>query len=264
LFALVIAGCESRSPEPAGEPGMTWQSMASLPDFSGWWEWQFTDEYRQRGPDGMPRGLPQIRFKAPLKPEISQVIANVRQAVQSATRDRKELFGAADSCLPPYFLGTNGNPFNKFEILYTPGRVTIADEMGLVRRVDLGVPMPANLVESNSGTSVGRWEAGTLIVETTGIDPDRTYFPPFRVGKGVHVLERFRLKEPDLLEISVEVTAPELMTAMFKDTFYYERRRDHRFADANNCAENDRSIDHKAGKEQLDLTPPPDLPPPPA
>lgn len=264
LVAVLAACGAADTPKPAGEPGMSWASIESLPDFSGWWEWQYNDDYRGRGPDGLPSGLPQMMIKAPLKPEILKVIVSVLQAVDNQKTDRKDEFGAGNACLPPYFLGTNGNPLSMFEVLLTPGRATIADEMGLVRRVAIGTPMPAELVESNSGTSTGHWEGDTLVIETVGIDPGRTYFPPFRIGKGVHILERIRLKEPDMLEIATEVTAPELMTAPFKDTFFYKRRRDHQFTDNSNCFEVDRSIDHQARKEQLDLTPPADLPPPPA
>lgn len=260
----VLAGCGGSAPKPAGDPGMTWQSIEALPDFGGWWEWQYTDDYRGRGPDGMPTGLPRTLMKAALRPEIIQAIAPVLQAVDDQKSDRKDLFGASDACLPLYFLGTNGNPFSLFEILFTPGRVTIADEMGLVRRVAIGAQMPATPVESNSGTSVGHWEGDTLVVETTGLDPARTFFPPFHIGKGIHVLERMRLKEPDLLEISTEITAPELLTTPLKDTLFYKRRRDHQFTDETTCSETDRSIDHQARREQLDLTPPADLPPPPS
>jgi hypothetical protein len=262
-FAAGLASC-SREASNADAPGTTWRSMEALPDFSGWWEWQYTDEYQARAPDGSTVGLPQIMRKAPLKPEVVQFVVGTIAKVQAATGDREELFGASTVCMPPVFMGANGNPFNKVEILFTPGRVTIADEMGMVRRVNLGRALPTQIVESNTGTSVGHWEGDTFVIETAGINPDRTFaITPFKVGKGIHIVERIRLKEPDLLEIAVDMTAPELLTAPFKDTLFYKRHRDYTFIDANTCAADDRSIDHKAHKEQLDLTPPDDLPPPP-
>jgi hypothetical protein len=263
-MAACIAACGSSKTMPAGEPGMTWQSIASLPDLSGWWEWQYTDEYSPPQPDGA-RSLPQIGRKMQMKPQIVQAITTILQPFLTQTSNRTEQFGASNACVPPYFLGTNGTAWVHFEILPTPGRVTIADELGLVRRIDIGATLPAAPMESNAGTSVGHWEGDTLVVETAGIDRKRKFlFTQYQVGKDIHVLERFRLKEPDMLEVSVEMTAPELLTSAFKDTLIYKRRRDHRFTDENYCAEYDRSIDHKAGKEQLDLTPPGDLPPPPA
>jgi hypothetical protein len=257
-----LAGCGKRS--PASVPGTTWDSIKTLPDFSGWWAWQYTDAYRGRGPEGKPKGLPQMMLKAPLKPEVGRFLGGVLARIDD-TSNRKELFGANNACLPPYFFGLNGGPIHQFEILFTPGRATIADEMGLVRRVSLGQSRATDMVESNAGTSVGHWEQDTLVVETTGIDHSRSFaITPFRIGKGVHVVERWRLREADLLEISVELTAPDILSAPFKDTFLYKRSRDHEFTDSSACAESDRSIDHAARKEQLDLTPPDDLPPPPA
>jgi hypothetical protein len=206
-----------------------------------------------------------MMMKAPVKPEIVKFLTTVLSQIETATKDRKELFGANNACLPPFFFGVSGGPYHQFEFLFTPGRVTIADEMNLVRRISLDQALPAEVHESNAGTSVGHWEGDTLVVETTGIDHTRSLLVGrFPVGKGVHVVERIRLKEPDLLEIAIELTAPAVLTAPFKDTFLYKRDRNHAFEDQGSCTEADRSIDHVALKEQFDLTPPEDLPPPPA
>lgn len=263
-LTCMLVGCGSEREPARGEPGMTWRSIESLPDFSGWWEWQYGEEYRGRDAQGMPTGLPQIMIKAPLKPEIVQSVIVALRDIDAPKRDRKEVFGASTACLPPYFPGTNGGPYFLFEILFSPGRATLTDEVGLVRRVQIGGTLPADPIESNAGTSVGHWEGDTLVVETTGITSSRSIFiTPFRIGRDIHVVERFRLKEPDVLEVSVEMTAPEMLTGPFKDTLLYQRRRDHRYTDEGFCVEDDRSIDHKARKEQFDLTPPTDLPPPP-
>jgi hypothetical protein len=244
---------------------MSWNSIQKLPDFSGWWAWQYTDAYRAPGPDGKPGGLPQMMLKAPMKPEIVKFISTALATVFETRANRKEVFGANNACLPPYFLGTTGGPYFQFEILFTPGHVTIDDEMGMVRHINLGEALPAGTTTSDAGTSVAHWEGDTLVVETTGINPHRTLFiGPFKIGRNIHVVERFHLKEPDRLEIAVELTAPEILTAPFSDTFYYQRDRNHVFENQSSCTESDRSIDHTAGKEQLDLTPPEDLPPPPA
>jgi hypothetical protein len=258
-----LAACDRN--EPAAAPGATWDSIKTLPDFSGWWVWQYTDAYQAPIPGGKPKGLPQMMRKAPLKPEIGRFLGGVLSRIDEASNNRKELFGANNACLPPYFLGVTGGPFNQFEILFTPGRATITDEMGLVRRASLNQSLPTDAVESNTGTSVAHWEGDTLVVETVGIEHSRSFtITPFKVGKDIHVVERWRLKEPEVLEIAVEMTAPEILNGPFKDTFLYKRSRDHVFTDASPCAESDRSIDHAARKEQLDLTPPDDLPPPPA
>lgn len=49
---------------------MTWESIAQLPDFGGWWLWEFSDEDRFHGAEGKPITPPFPFAKAPIRPEI--------------------------------------------------------------------------------------------------------------------------------------------------------------------------------------------------
>lgn len=49
---------------------MTWESIAQLPDFGGWWLWEFSDEDRFHGAEGKPIAPPFPFAKAPIRPEI--------------------------------------------------------------------------------------------------------------------------------------------------------------------------------------------------
>ncbi|HEX5419065.1 MAG TPA: hypothetical protein VFY39_03630, partial [Gammaproteobacteria bacterium] len=131
----------------------------------------------------------------------------------------------------------------------------------------LNRPLPADLDESHMGTSVGHWEGRILIVETAGIDHNASLIGigPFKFGRNVRVVERISLKDPDTLEITGELSAPDVFTTPkpLEVTQLYRRDRGHVFHEYTNCVENDRSVDPATGRQRFDLTPPPDLPPPP-
>jgi hypothetical protein len=153
-----------------------------------------------------------------------------------------------------------------FEFLFTPGRVTITNEGGLIRRIFTdGRALPANPAPSNSGTSVGHWEGQTLVIETTGISPDAPVARFGTIGRNARIIEHIRLKQADILETEVETVAPDLFTGPDRRTYLSGRVPGKQAPeDAFFCNERDRSYDSKSGKERFDMTPPADLPPPPA
>ena len=155
------------------------------------------------------------------------------------------------------------------EFLFTPGRVTVTTEGGLVRRIYTdGRTVPADAIPTNTGISIGRWENQTLIVETTHIDPRiRIPLPPNprapAIGENAHITERITLKDENTLEIEVVTVAPDALTEADRRTRIYKRLPKTMPAEATTCTEYDRSIDPASGEERFDLTPPSDLPPPP-
>ena len=174
---------------------------------------------------------------------------------------RLTAFLAQDYCVPATFIGSLANE-GAVEFLTTPGRITVLGETGLVRRIALDQPLPAEPLESNAGTSVGHWQGHTLIVETTGFN-SAAHLNGQEIGRGVHSVERIWLKEPDVLQIDLTLSVPKLFSAPYEHSYVFRRDRDHQFADASFCKSNDRSVDPVTRKDRLDLTPPHDLPPPP-
>ena len=73
------------------------------------------------------------------------------------------------STLPPILPGGyNSN----LQIFQSPGYVVIQGEMGDPRVIPTdGRPMPDNLLPQWNGTSVGRWEGATLVIDTAGFHP---------------------------------------------------------------------------------------------
>jgi len=153
-----------------------------------------------------------------------------------------------------------------FEFLFTPGRVTIINEGGLVRRIYTdGRRLPANPEPSSSGTSVGHWEGQTLVIETIGIRPDALFGRFGPIGKNARIIEHIRLRQKGVLETDVITIAPDVLTSPDRRTYLSGRVPGKQMAiEANACSEQDRSYDSNSGKERFDMTPPADLPPPPA
>jgi len=243
LGALAIAGVPAVTVAQA-QPASAYASLENLPDWSGWWVHGNApgDEARQTPP--------------PIRPEI---LAAARAA------------GGADAdplryCRPMQFTGSNGGFTEAVEFLFTPGRVTLTNERGLIRRIYTdGRPLPTGLNPTNTGWSAGRWEGQTLVVETTGINPLAQYPGAGgpAIGAGARVSERIQLRDKDTLQIDVVTVAPELLTKPDRRTRVYTRLPKTTATEVTFCTEYDRSIEPGTGVQRFDLTPPPDLPPPP-
>ncbi len=238
---LGVLGFVTASAQPAGStPGSTYATLATLPDWSGWWG------FGQAAPEEL-RARP-----LPLKPAA-------RDAARAAGPDADPL----RYCRPSQFTGSNGGFTEAVEFLFTPGRVTVTNERGLVRRIYTdGRTMPAALDPTNTGVSIGHWEGQTLVVETKGINPLASY-GGVPIGKNVRITERMLLKDPGTLQIDVVTEAPDVLMEPDHRTRQYTRVAKTMANEITWCTEYDRSIEPGSGKQRFDLTPPADLPPPP-
>jgi hypothetical protein len=260
-FAVAVAvalgaGCDPGS--ALAQSPMTYESLKDFPDFAGSWTPlgpPFVLAPATPGPQG---AAPSRSGVCDLPPEFkAEVGARCRQAVQAARPD----FCSTQ----PYF---TGNPprgaGGAFEILFTPGRITMAVESGLVRRIYLRAQPPAGALDvSRSGTSIGRWEGATLVVETTGLDPNAPVVPGAVLGPDARVVERIALVDDETLRIEATVTAPAILSAPRSIQQVYRRARARMFTDFDTCVESDRSFNRATGQDRFDRTPPADLPPPP-
>jgi hypothetical protein len=248
---LLLGACNSQLPADGKTlPGQTYASLAGLPDWSGWW-------HAVDGPGGMMLYRPNRQWFLP-----------------AAQQQLDDFFTAAnvtsngEYCRPFAFVGHNGGFFEDVEFLFTPGRLTITNESGLLRRIELdGRALPSEPDETNTGTSIGRWIGSTLEIQTvalksTALFPENAPAMP-RIGKHAGVQEKLWLNEQRQLVIETVLTAPELLGSPLRYTVRYERDNGHVVREHDTCAVDDRQIDPTNGKQRFDLTPPADLPPPP-
>lgn len=235
----------------------------TLPDFSGWWVWE----------SNLDGGPPDSFPGAPYKAELAKLVEMGGAAFRAAQLPDLADLGIDQRrayCAPQRFGGFNGGFEDAVEFLFTPGRVTITNEEGLIRRIALDQPLPpAAEYVTNAGTSVARWEGQTLVVETIGVHPAASFGQSGpAIGNGARIVERISLREPDVMQIVVNVMAPDILERPHEATLLYHRERNHVFHDAslssNSCLIDDPSIDPETGRQRLDLTPPKDLPPPPS
>jgi len=234
--------------EKAALPGATYDSIKSLPNWSGWW-----------GLEG-PMSVEIQRTPPPMKPDLMAAMAKQATGNDGGFRD---LY-----CRPSEFTGYSGGFVESVEFLFTPGRVTLTNESGLIRRIYTdGRPLPKDVDATSTGMSVGHWEGQTLVVETAGINPKALYPQPYAgavpIGRNARVMERITLRDPDTLQFDITTTAPDLFTAADKRTRVYSRVPKRTAQQISFCTDFDRAVDPKTGKQRFDMTPPADLPPPP-
>jgi hypothetical protein len=193
--AVVTAACVCAitvASSASAQAGATYESLKNLPDFAGGWT-PLTEPFvlppptPTAGRPPAPAPTPDTRCAAAVPKESKpDVLARCREALE---RDSAVAVRARAYCERQSFTGRPpAGGGGAFEILFTPGRVTMAIESGLVRRIYMRDKPPANALDkSRSGTSIGRWEGKTLVVETTGLDPNAPIAPGSTLGPGAHV-----------------------------------------------------------------------------
>lgn len=105
-------------------------------------------------------------------------------------------------CHPSTYIA--GGSVYPMQIIQTPKEVIMVwEEDRRTRRIHLDQKMPAKLVPSYNGYSVGHWDGDTLVVETRGFRGRLNYF--LTGEPDIYVTERFRRVEGGkVLQIDVE------------------------------------------------------------
>jgi hypothetical protein len=207
LLCLAQSGC-AKAADSARLPGLTYESLHALPDWTGWWAL---------------RPVAENSFQASPAPMRPGDLARLRAArsMPDAHADPGRF------CRPEQFVGVNVRPAPSIEFLFTPERVTLTNELGAVRRIYTdGRQLPADLEDSNMGTSIGQWEGQTLVVKTARINPEARFPDPnpgaIPIGRKAKVTERTAL-HGEHLDFDVVVTAPDILTAPCARRFSFAR-----------------------------------------
>jgi hypothetical protein len=193
-----------------------WQALAKQPDFSGVWTPNVTQQVAQEHSN-----------PPPWKPAIAKQVQKM-YAEQEAGRP----FPVFDHCfphgMPSYMLVTH----NAFELLQTPGRVTLLGEVdgNRLRRIYTdGRTHSADPDPSFHGESIGHFEKDTLVIDTIAVLPQVYLAISEAVGVpnngDMHIVERLHLTGPDTLTDELEITANKLLTKPWKTSRIYYRQR---------------------------------------
>lgn len=140
--------------------------------------------------------------------------AVARRDARAAARRGKEFDGPemrslTERCIiwpstqPPILpRGYNSN----LQIFQSPGYVIIQGEMGDPRIIPTdGRKLPEKLLPQWNGTSVGRWEGDTFVIETAGFHPESAWR---NATENMRVTERIRRIDEDTLEYEFLVSDP--------------------------------------------------------
>lgn len=241
---LAVAGQPVSAASSASLRGQTWDSIKTLPDWSGIW----TPGQPPAGAsaaESPPAGI--FGTGVPLTPKYAAERDERLAAVRGDKGQDKIPLSNSGLCLP------NGTPANmgpvSHEYLFTPGRVTILLENSEIRRIytDGRAHVPDELVNpSFSGDSIGHWEGDTLVVDTINIFPEAELYIGRRVTDKTHVSERIT-RVGNRLRIYTVVADPELFTQPWIYTRWYDRE-DRAAVDYESCTESDRT---RMGSERL-------------
>jgi hypothetical protein len=193
-----------------------WTELAKLPDWSGVWTPNVSDQARREKADPIPW--------------------NPKAAAEVAQLERQEKAGSPKglfvNCLPEGMPSWMLITHNALEFVFTPGRVTMLGESdgNRLRRIFTdGRPHPADPDPSFHGHSIGRWEGDTLVIDTVGILPETYIAPSEAVGLpnngDMHIVERIHLVGPDKLSDDLEISAPHVLTQTWKTSRFLFRQR---------------------------------------
>jgi hypothetical protein len=195
-------------------------AFAQPPDLSGVWLPDVKDQHRQE-----TQNVP------PWKPEVQP---QFQRRVDDDKAGRP--FLVLDHCLPHGMPSWMLITHNAFELLVTPGRITLLGEVdgNRMRRIYLdGRAHPEDPDLSLHGHSIGHWEGDTLVVDTVGIAPQAYIATSEAAGipndGDMHIVERMHLVQANVMADELEITAPKVLSATWKTTRLFRRYPDRHY-----------------------------------
>jgi hypothetical protein len=249
LAAVGMFASAARHAASAQTQAMSWSEIGKLPDFTtGIWEVPMTPE--AFAPGSPPSFTPEYAAKQ-----------KAYAAVQAAGGNQDS---PGANCLPTGMPTIMSQPY-PMQILFGPREVTIDIEAFMqVRHIYTdGRGHPADPDPTFNGHSIGHWESNTLVVDSVGFVPDTPlgFDWGMRHSTKMHIVERFRLRTPDTLEVVTTIDDPQALTKPWTTTKTFKRHADWTISEYI-CEQNNRNRVDQNGKAGIELEPPrPSAPP---
>jgi hypothetical protein len=189
-----------------------------------------------------------------LKAPYAQQYEARRQADAEATKRGEPPVSDAVLCSPygmPRMMAVASYPV---EFLQTPRQITIVTEaFSEVRRVFMDQPqLPIDEVPPGYyGHSVGRWENGTLVIDTVGIKTTVPGYQNIPHSDQMRITERIRLAAPDVLHDQITISDPVILEKPVVYTLAYRRMPGYKMVEF--VCENNREYVDEQGKVRMRL-----------
>jgi hypothetical protein len=201
-----------------------------------WWTQSYSPKIQVLGGGGLPYN---DRGKA-------QYAKNIAGLKAGSIKDE-----ARHLCVPDGLPRVLGNPY-PFQLLQTPGQVTIMYELNhVIRVVLLDKPQVSahelEVAPYYSGHSAAHWEGDTLVIETAGFN-DKTFLDATGAphSDSMTTVERVKRLDDHTLEDVITVRDPEMFTKPWSARFVYDLHPEVRIEDYV-CGEKHRDISKVKG-----------------
>jgi hypothetical protein len=160
-------------------------------------------------------------------PSLTPAAAEVKRRRLEGLRrfENPEELGLQDQCLSFLTAGPPMLPYSynsNYQIVQTGNAILIHAEMIHDARVIYldGRPHAPAAMRSSLGDSIGRWDGSTLVVDTTNFDDGGGFYGDaggnFGWDRNLHLIERFRLMDPDTLLYQFEIDNPTAFSQPWK------------------------------------------------
>jgi hypothetical protein len=242
--AMYVPDAASQAFKRPAPTAADWAAIAKLPDFTGVWN------NASRPIGGITNTSIAIQpIGNPPPPELTPEYAAKKKALEAVAPEDEY----SSNCLPVGLTEIVAQPY-PVEFLLTPGQVTIFYEAySRIRHIYTdGRSLPKDPDLSFYGTSVGRWEGDTLVVESIGFSPDIEIQPQTPHSEQMKVVERYKLTDPDTLDMQMTVTDPIALAAPYVTHRMFKRKRDWTIAEYV-CEQNNRNFVDPNGKAGINL-----------
>ncbi len=250
--AIVSVGCAavasadsatSRSEQapPAAFPKGRYAALNALPDWGGIWYLNFPP------PAGARREQPELKGK---------YLADYQHWAQQVKATHGNVPHYASYCQPPGMPGIMGVGQYPIEFLFTPGRVTVHFEAWMQWRNIFtdgrNHPDADDLDPTFYGNSIGRWEGGTLVVDSIGFKTVTALGMGMEHSDQMHIVERIHLMkgDPDTLIDEMTVEDPLALAKPWHSAYTYRRSRTDNLLEFV-CEENNRNPVNDQGQTEF-------------
>jgi hypothetical protein len=228
--AVALAACAPADQSQSANPRV--EAFAKLPDWSGLWEPAvFVGEGigQALSEEGQRAGAGLFAAKIPFNPEWQaklDAIVKANQEAIAADPDHPPAPPYNNCGSPPFLMNMTSPAIYQWRV--TPEETTIVDTIGGIRHIytdGRSHPPADELWPTSVGDSVGRWEGDTLVVDTVAIKPRimPLTFVAIEMSDQLHIVERFRMVSPNVLEDRLTMEDPVALTQPFEVTFTFAR-----------------------------------------